>query len=311
MFLKLENIRKEYDGKVAVDSLSLTVPKGTIFGIIGPNGAGKTTTIRMVMNITAPDSGSILVEGMPAGKEFRNRVGYLPEERGLYKKMTVEEVIIYMAELKGYPKSKVMPKIDPWLSRMDLLAYRPKKVEELSKGMAQKLQFITTVMHEPDLLILDELFSGLDPVNTELMKDIILELKRSGVTILFSTHVMEQAEKLCDHLCMISRGKKVIDGQLGDVKARFGTNSVQIEMDGDGSFIKDLPGVARVTDYNRYLELSLKDGVEPDSILKSLVGRVKIRRFAVVEPSLYDIFIEMAKVDPSEVFAQKQGVNNA
>jgi ABC-2 type transport system ATP-binding protein len=310
MFLNLENIRKEYDGKVAVDNLSLSVPKGTIFGVIGPNGAGKTTTIRMVMNITAPDSGTILVEGKQPGKEFRNRVGYLPEERGLYKKMTLEEVIVYMAELKDYPRSKTLAKIDPWLKRMDLSAYRLKKVEELSKGMAQKLQFSTTIMHEPDLLILDELFSGLDPVNTELMKDIILELKRSGVTILFSTHVMEQAEKLCDHLCMISRGKKVIDGQLGEVKARFGTNSVQIEMDGDGAFIPNLPGVARVTDYNRYIELSLKDGIEPDSILRELVGRVKVRRFAVVEPSLYDIFIKMANVDPSEVYAQKPGVNH-
>jgi ABC-2 type transport system ATP-binding protein len=310
MFLKLENIRKEYDGKVAIDSLSLDVPKGSLFGIIGPNGAGKTTTIRMVMNITAPDSGKVLVEGKPAGKEFRNRVGYLPEERGLYKKMTLEEVIVYMAELKGYPQSKVLPKIDPWLKRMDLLAYRTRKVEELSKGMAQKLQFITTVMHEPDLLILDELFSGLDPVNTELMKDILLELKRSGVTVLFSTHVMEQAEKLCDYICMISRGKKVIDGQLGEVKGRFGTNSVQIEVDGDTSFVKDLPGVARITDYNRYMEIRLNDGVEPDTLLQSLVGRVKVRRFAVVEPSLYDIFIEMAKVDASEVFAQKQGVNH-
>lgn len=310
MFLKLENIRKEYDGKVAIDCLSLDVPKGSLFGIIGPNGAGKTTTIRMVMNITAPDSGTVLVEGKPAGKEFRNRVGYLPEERGLYKKMTLEEVIVYMAELKGYPQSKVLPKIDPWLKRMDLLPYRTRKVEELSKGMAQKLQFITTVMHEPDLLILDELFSGLDPVNTELMKDILLELKRSGVTVLFSTHVMEQAEKLCDYICMISRGKKVIDGQLGEVKGRFGTNSVQIEVDGDTSFVKDLPGVARITDYNRYMEIRLNDGVEPDTLLQSLVGRVKVRRFAVVEPSLYDIFIEMAKVDASEVFAHKQGVNH-
>ena len=311
MFLRLENIRKEYDGKVAVDNLSLEVPKGSIFGVIGPNGAGKTTTIRMVMNITAPDMGTVLVEGKPAGKEFRNRVGYLPEERGLYKKMTLEEVIIYMAELKGYPRSKVLPKIDPWLKRMDLLPYRLRKVEELSKGMAQKLQFITTIMHEPDLLILDELFSGLDPVNTELIKDILMELKRSGVTILFSTHVMEQAEKLCDYLCMISKGKKVIDGQLGEVKSRFGSNSVQIEIDGDGSFVRDLPGVARITDYNRYKELRLNDGVDPDTILKSLVGRVKVRRFAVVEPSLYDIFIEMAKVDPSELHAQNSGVSRA
>ncbi len=305
MYLELEHIRKEYDGKVAVENLSLQVPRGAIYGIIGPNGAGKTTTIRMVMNITAPDSGRILINGQDRPKEFTNLVGYLPEERGLYKKMTLEQTIIYMAELKGYSPAKSRPKIGPWLERMQLSGYRTRKVEELSKGMSQKLQFITTIMHEPELLILDELFSGLDPLNTELMKNVLLDLKRSGTTVLFSTHVMEQAEKLCDNLCMISRGQKVIDGRLSEVKGRFGKNAVQVEIEGDGSFVASLPGVAGVTDFNRYLELRLANGANPDSILRALLEKVSVRRFAVVEPSLYDIFIELAKVDPSEVRGQE------
>lgn len=305
MYLELDQIRKEYDGKVAVERLSLQVPRGAIYGIIGPNGAGKTTTIRMVMNITAPDSGKIRINGNDRPTDFTNLIGYLPEERGLYKKMTLEQVIIYMAELKGYTPEKTRPKIDPWLERMQLTGYRTRKVEELSKGMQQKLQFITTIIHEPELLILDELFSGLDPLNTELIKNIILDLKRAGTTILFSTHVMEQAEKLCDNLCMISRGQKVIDGKLADIKARFGKNAVQIEIDGDGSFVSSIPGVAAVSDFNRYMELRLATGANPDSILRALIDKVSVRRFAIVEPSLYDIFIELAKVDPKEMHGQE------
>lgn len=301
MYLRLENIRKAFAAKVAVDDLSLDVPRGAICGIIGPNGAGKTTTIRMVMNITAPDSGRILLDGHQVDGDFRNRVGYMPEERGLYKKMTCEQVITYMAELKSYPKSEITPRIGPWLERMELGQYRQRKVEELSKGMQQKLQFITTVLHEPEILILDELFSGLDPLNMELIKSVILDLKRHGTTILFSTHVMEQAEKLCDHICMISHGKKVLDGSLGEVKFHFGKNAVQLEIDGDGAFVRSLPGVHAVTDFNRYLELTLSDGADPDAILKGVLERVRVRRFAIVEPSLYDIFIDIAKVDPSEV----------
>lgn len=301
MYLRLENIRKAFDTKVAVDNLSLNVPRGAICGIIGPNGAGKTTTIRMVMNITIPDSGSVLLNGQPVDGSFRDRVGYLPEERGLYKKMTCEQVITYMAELKSYPKEKITPKIGPWLDRMELGQYRQRKVEELSKGMQQKLQFITTVLHEPEILILDELFSGLDPLNMELIKGVILDLKRHGTTILFSTHVMEQAEKLCDYICMISQGKKVLDGPLGDVKSQFGKNAVQLEIDGDGAFVKSLAGVKEVTDFNRYLELTLADNADPDAILKGVLQRVKVRRFAIVEPSLYDIFIDVAKVDRSEI----------
>lgn len=301
MYLQLENIRKEYDGHVAVDNLSLDVPEGVIYGIIGPNGAGKTTTIRMLMNIIAPDSGRILINGSPPGSEFRDTVGYLPEERGLYKKMTLRDVITYMAELKGCLPAESSKKIAPWLEKMGLLEYENRKVEELSKGMAQKLQFITTILHDPDLIILDELFSGLDPVNIELIKNILLDLKRQKKTILFSTHVMEQAEKLCDHLCMISNGKKVLDGRLSDVKAKFGKNTLQIAIEGDGGFVATLPGVRSMTEHNNYLEIQMEEGGSAHEILKAVIERVTVKRFEVVEPSLYDIFIDTARVSGSDI----------
>ncbi len=300
-FLELRNIRKEYDGKVAVDALSLSIPKGSIYGIIGPNGAGKTTTIRMIMDIIAPDTGEIVVNGMKAGPEFRNKVGYLPEERGLYKKMTLEEVIIFFAELKGYPKSKTRVAMDEWLRTMSLLEYKKRKVEELSKGMQQKLQFITTLLHEPELIILDELFSGLDPINIEIIKGIILEEKRRETTIMFSTHVMEQAEKLCDYICLINRGKKVLDGKLSDIKKQFGSNSLQIDIEGDGAFAANIAGVEKLTEFNNYIELTLTPDADTQFILKEISGRVIVRRFELMEPSLYDIFIEVARVDPDTI----------
>ncbi len=300
MKLRLEQINKEFGDTKAVDHLSLTVPEGVIYGIIGPNGAGKTTTIRMVMNITVPDSGKVLIDDQPPGPEFKNRVGYLPEERGLYKKMTLTEVILYMAELKGRAPQNIKPHIGPWLERMELTGYEKRKVEELSKGMQQKLQFITTVIHEPEMIILDELFSGLDPINMEIMKNIILDLKRGGCTILFSTHVMEQAEKLCDHICMINQGRKVLDGRMSEVKARFGKNTIQVEMDGDGRFIGELAGVNKVTEFTNYIEVDLEDGADSNQILKAITDKVTVRRFELVEPSLYDIFIDTAQIDPAE-----------
>jgi len=303
-YLKLNNIRKVYDGKVAVDDLTLSVPRGAIYGIIGPNGAGKTTTIRMIMDIIAPDSGEVMIEGGAPGKDFKNIVGYLPEERGLHKKMTLEEVIVFFGELKGASRSKIMGEIDSWLEKMSLSEYRNRKVEELSKGMQQKLQFVTTVIHKPKLIILDELFSGLDPINIELIKNILLEEKRKGTTILFSTHVMEQAEKLCDYICLINKGQKVLDGKLADIKARFGTDSIQVEMEGDGAFAKDIPGVESVDEFNNYIELKLGDGADTQLILKQLSEKVRISRFEIVEPSLYNIFISVAKIDPDEIPAE-------
>ena len=307
MYLKLDKITKRYENKTAVDGLSLDIPRGVIYGMIGPNGAGKTTTIRMIMNIIAPDSGTILFDGREVDDSFRDRVGYLPEERGLYKKMTLREVITYLADLKGYPSKKTAKAIGPWLEKMNLSEYVDQKVEELSKGMAQKLQFVTTILHEPDIIILDEIFSGLDPINIELIKNVLLDLKREGRTILFSTHVMEQAEKLCDHICMISQGQKVLDGKIGDVKAQFGRNAVQIGFEGDGKFIRDLPGVHEMTEFNNYVEVRLEDGTKPDSILKAAVDKLTISRFEIMEPSLYDIFIDTAKIDPADLHAETGG----
>ena len=307
MYLRLENVTKRYESKTAVEDLCLEVPKGVIYGMIGPNGAGKTTTIRMIMDIVPPDSGRVLIDGKEADGPARDRIGYLPEERGLYKKMTLKEVITYLAELKGCPRAEINRRIGPWLQRMDLSEYETKKVEELSKGMAQKLQFITTVIHEPDIVILDEIFSGLDPINIEVVKDALLELKRKGTTILFSTHVMEQAEKLCDFVCMISRGRKVLDGRIADVKSRFGRNTVQMAFEGDGQFLQSLPGVKQVIDFNTSVEIQLTGEVLPYEILKAAVERLKVSRFEVMAPSLYDIFIEQAKVDRAELHAEKGG----
>ena len=305
MILQLDKIRKEYEGKVAVENLSLEVPKGVIYGVIGPNGAGKTTTIRMIMNITIPDSGQILFKGKKVDSDFLDKVGYLPEERGLYKKMTLNEVINYMAALKGYDSKKVSQNIDKWLKRVDLFEYKEKKVDELSKGMQQKLQFITTIMHEPEIIILDEIFSGLDPINMELIKSIIMDLKDEGKTILFSTHVMEQAEKLCDHLCMISKGNKVLDGTLSGVKSKFGKNSIQVNIEGNGRFIRDIEGVRSMTEFNNYIEIKIDESSDTNKILKAIADQVLVKRFDIVEPSLYDIFIDMANVDPTELHLLK------
>ena len=309
MNLVLNNVRKEYDGKVAVNNLSLEVPNGFIYGIIGPNGAGKTTTIRMVMNITAPDSGQVTFDGKPINDSFKDMVGYLPEERGLYKKTTVQEVLQYLGQLKGKSKADINAVMDKWLDRVQLLEYKDKKVESLSKGMQQKLQFVSTILHDPGIIILDEIFSGLDPLNIELIKDIILDLKKAGKTILFSTHVMEQAEKLCDYICMISKGNKVIDGKMSAVKAQFGKNSIHLEIDGDGSFIPSIQGIKAVADFNNYKELQLEPQADTNAILKEIVNKVTVLRFDIVEPSLYNIFIDMAKVDPSELEAKKGGSN--
>ena len=309
MHLELENIRKVYDQKVAVDNLSLSVPKGVIYGIIGPNGAGKTTTIRMIMNIIAPDSGRVTFDGKKSNIAFLERVGYLPEERGLYKKMTLREVITYMAELKGCPRKTTATRISPWLTKMGLIEYIDQKVEELSKGMQQKLQFVTTLIHEPDIIILDELFSGLDPINVELIRGVLMDLKRAGKTILFSTHVMEQAEKLCDYICMISNGIKVLDGTMSEIKSQFGKNSLHVEIKGDGSFISGLPGVASLTEYSNYLEIKLAENASTQLILSKLVEKVEVRRFEIAEPSLYEIFISTAQIDPKEL-EDKAGAAN-
>jgi len=289
--LRIENVTKAFGDKRAVDGFSLSVSEGVIYGLLGPNGAGKTTTIRLVMNIIAPDSGQIFVLGESLNERTKDLIGFLPEERGLYQKMKVRDILFFLGEIKGMKRSQIGPAIESWLKKVQLEDCIEKKVEELSKGMQQKLQFAATLLHNPRLIILDEPFSGLDPLNTDLIKSIILDEKRLGKTIILSTHIMEQAEKLCDNICLIDRGRKVLDGGLFDIKARFGRNTVVVEFEGDGDHISALPGIERVFDYNKYVELKLEEGVEPQSILQALMPLVKIIRFQLLEPSLHNIFI--------------------
>ena len=290
--VSLQNLVKTFGTHRAVDDICLEIPKGIIFGLIGPNGAGKTTTIRMILDILRPDSGEVRIFGQPAGDKVKDRIGYLPEERGLYRKTKVLDMLEYLGALRGASPSEARQEGSAWLDRLQLADWKARKVEDLSKGMQQKVQLIGAILRKPDLLILDEPFSGLDPVNQNMFKDVMMELNRNGATIIFSTHQMETAEKLCKEIALINRGKLVLNGPLGQVKARFGKNSVLVEFDGDGSFLAGLPGVARVDDYGQYQEVRLTDGADPQSLLRAAVGRVTLRRFEIVEPTLHNIFLE-------------------
>lgn len=292
--LVLDNLVKDFDGKRAVDRFSLKMKKGEILGLLGPNGAGKTTIIRMILNIIAPDSGRIEILGEAFSEKMKDRLGYLPEERGLYRKLKVSEVLRFFGELKGMAREDIKTKGTGLLEKFDLGDYQEKKVEELSKGMAQKLQFIITILHSPELLILDEPFSGLDPINIELVKDIILEKKREGTTIIFSTHLMEYAEKIVDTVVMINKGKKVIDGSLDSVKATYGTRFIKARYDGDAAFVQALPYVQGVRDFGNEMEIELDNIDLKDKLLKDLVARVSLSSFQVSEPSLNNIFIREA-----------------
>jgi len=290
--VELRDVRKAFGDLVAVDDVSLKIDRGTIYGFLGPNGAGKTTAIRMMLNILVPDSGEILLFGEPFTEHVKTRIGYLPEERGLYKKMRVREILYYFAALKGRAKREVKDSIEEWLERLDLADWGDSRVEELSKGMSQKLQFIATILHGPDLLVLDEVFAGLDPVNTEFLKDIILMMKKEGKTVIFSTHVMEQAEKICDSILLINKGRKVLDGPVEEIKASYGTDSIVMSFTGDGGFLDSLPGIKSVSHYTNYVEIKLATGANPQEILREAAGRLEISRFDVVEPTLNSIFID-------------------
>lgn len=290
--LEVEGISKKFGDFYAVKDLSFSIPRGTVYGLLGPNGAGKTTTIRMVMNIIIPDGGRIKVLGRKMDEDMKERIGYLPEDRGLYPKMKVGELLLFLAELKGMRKTAAREKIDYWLERFDLLDWKEKKVEELSRGMQQKLQFIATVIHQPDLIILDEPFAGLDPVNTKLLKDIMLDMKAEGRTVIFSTHRMEQVEMICDNICLINRAQRVLEGNLSQIKKQFGKNSVILDYEGDAHFIKELPEIDRLDDYGKFMEIRLKEGTDPQVLLPRLVGRIRVNRFEVREPTLNAIFIE-------------------
>jgi ABC-2 type transport system ATP-binding protein len=290
--VSLRNLAKTFGQHRAVDGISLEIPRGIIFGLIGPNGAGKTTTIRMILDIIRPDSGEVMVLGLPAGDQVKDLVGYLPEERGLYRKTKVLEMLEYQGSLRGATPSAARKEASEWLDRMGLAEWKGRKVEDLSKGMQQKVQFIGAVLGKPELLILDEPFSGLDPVNQNTFKDLMLELNRKGVSIIFSTHQMDTAERLCKEIALINQGKIVLNGTLSQIKSRFGKNSVMVEFDGDGSFLLGLPGVARVDDYGQYREVRLQDGADPQALLRAAVERVRVRRFEIMEPTLHNIFIE-------------------
>jgi len=294
--LTLERVSKSFGDFRAVSDLSLQVRRGRIFGLIGPNGAGKTTTIRMIVNITVPDSGRIELFGQPMSTALQDRIGYLPEERGLYKKMKVGEQLRFFAELKSVKGKEADARIDKWLSKLQLTDWKDKKTKDLSKGMQQKVQFITSVIHEPDLLILDEPFSGLDPVNVEVMKDTILELKGANKTIILSTHQMEIAERLCDDVCMIYRSRKVMDGKLRDIRRSESRNAVALRFEGNDGLLRDPELVLNVRQQGDEFEVLLAEGVSPQTLLKRLVeSNTVVTKFEMVEPSLHDIFIAKVK----------------
>jgi ABC-2 type transport system ATP-binding protein len=295
----LEQVTKTFDAHVAVDDLSLTVPAGTVYGFIGPNGSGKTTTLRMIMHILHPDRGRITVLGEQLLGAANDRIGYLPEERGLYKQMRVREVLRFYAALKGCSQSRSA--IDDWLERMGLSEWAEKRVDALSKGMAQKVQFVATVVARPELVLLDEPFSGLDPVNAEVLRDAVLSLKRDGATVIFSTHDMAVAEKMCDFLFMIYRGRKVLDGTLEAIQDTYGSDTVHVRLEDNGTPLADLPGVRKVTDFGRWQELRLEPNTDPQQLLALLMSRGKVRHFELARPTLHEIFVRIAGPESAEV----------
>jgi ABC-2 type transport system ATP-binding protein len=277
----------------AVAGLSFEARPGEIFGLIGPNGAGKSTTIRMIMNIIAPDSGTIRFDGSPLSEADKDRIGYLPEERGLYRKAKLGEVLEYLAAIKGAKPALYRPSIDAWLERFGLSEWKNRKVQELSKGMAQKAQFIAAVAHNPSAVFFDEPFSGLDPLAQDELLAVMVELKQKGATVLFSTHIMEHAEKICERILLMDKGKEVVYGSMADIKAQYGRNAVQLEFDGDASFVAGLDFVESVVSYPRWIEVELKEDADPDALFRALAGRLRVRRFETVAPSLHKIFVRL------------------
>lgn len=297
VIINVENVTKAFGKNTAVNDVSFTVEKGRIFGLLGPNGAGKTTTIRMINNILAPDSGTITINGQIASPETQKMIGYMPEERGLYKKMKVGEQLLYLTQLKGMGTSAAKKAIDFWLDRFEASDWKKKEVGELSKGMSQKIQFIATIAHDPDIYIFDEPFSGLDPINSETLKEVIIGLKDQGKTILFSTHRMEQVEQMCDDICLFNKGKAVLQGNLRDVKASFGENTINLEFDGDGSFLDQLSDVRINNRSTNFAEIRVLNGQSMQDILKLAMEHAEIHKFERVQPSLNEIFISTVGED--------------
>jgi len=291
--IRLTDVTKRFNGVAAVDGLTLAVPDGSIYGFIGPNGSGKTTTLRMIMHLLLPDQGQIEVLGTAATAAARDRVSYLPEERGLYKKMAVRRLLRYYGRLKGRSLAQLDPVIDEWLARLGMDGWGDRKIDTLSKGMSQKVQFVAAVICQPALLILDEPFSGLDPVNAEALKDGVLEMRRRGTTVVFSTHDMGTAEKMCDRIFMIFKGRKVLDGTLQEIQAQYGFDTVRVRTGAGAAVLSGLPGVHSVNDYGQMQEIRLSG--DPQQFLLQLCSRTPVHHFEITRPSLHDIFVRIAK----------------
>jgi ABC-2 type transport system ATP-binding protein len=293
--LELRNVRKAYGSFVAVDGVSMAVPAGSIFGLLGPNGAGKTSTIRMIMNITAPDSGEVDVFGHPRTADDLRRIGYLPEERGLYRKMTVTDQLTFLGEIRGLKGPRLAADIQRWLERVDLTQWAKSRIEELSKGMQQKVQLIGTVLHTPDLLILDEPFSGLDPLNQELFRDLLLDYRSQGKSVVLSTHGMELAERLCDHICLISHGRAVLDGELKAIKREVGGNAFRLVADGDLGRLEGMPEVEHAVVADGVAKLMLRPEVQGSVVLRQIVEFLNVHEFRSEEPELEQIFLKAVR----------------
>jgi ABC-2 type transport system ATP-binding protein len=292
--LRVEQVSKQYDDFKAVDNVTFEAEAGKLFGLLGPNGAGKTTTMRMIMNIIVPDSGKIEILGNSFSSDLQNKIGYLPEERGLYPKMKLLAHLQFLGEMKGLTGPEARQTALKWLERFELDSWVDKKIQDLSKGMQQKVQFIGTIMHDPDLLIVDEPFSGLDPINVKFLKDILLELKVRGKTIILSTHLMDQAEKLCDQICLINKGKVVLEGSLESIKNEYSHNAIILEYSGNANFINKIPSVQKTDDYGNYMEIRLHEQANSDALFRALaVSDLKVKKFETAETSLNDIFIEI------------------
>lgn len=296
--IEIRRVTKRFESVTAVDDLSLTVPRESIYGFIGPNGSGKTTTIRMILSILLPDAGEISVLGSRDARTARDRVGYLPEERGLYKKMTPRRLLRYYGRLKGASAPAVDAAAKDWLARLDLSDYADRRIEALSKGMSQKLQFIASVVASPELLILDEPFSGLDPVNADVLRDAVLEMRRRGTTVVFSTHDMTTAEKMCDRIFMIFRGQKVLDGTLREIQAQYGADTVRVRVAGGAATLTRFAEVESMTDFGQLQEVRLKG--QPQAFLTRLAASADVTLFEVTRPSLHDIFVRIARPSAGE-----------
>jgi len=298
--VSLDNVSKSFGDVRAVDALSVAVPSGSIYGFLGPNGAGKTTTLRMIMDIIRPDSGRIEVLGKASTSPVRERIGYMPEERGLYRKMTVARVLAYFGSIKGLSAGQLARRVPQWLGRVELDGWAEKKVEELSRGMHQKLQFAVTCINEPDLLILDEPFSGLEPVNLDLLKGVILDIRDKGKTVIFSTHVMHEAERLCECIVLINKGKAILDGVLDEIRGDRRPHAVSVELEGDTDFIETLEMVESVDRRGRRMEVALAGGTDPQLFLQTIVNRSVVLAFEVKLPSLHEIFVSLVGADNAE-----------